>query len=152
MDEPYTKIDLISTAGYELGADAIMPVQFYSTGRASVSGEPVLGLMHAVLVDGLRCFQRNFETCHRQGQQEFREAQFWIFQDKGSGPFSFEDVCDVLGVDPGRLRDLIVRWENDRRSIKQQRTTRGMPINLAKRSQSRREMPSRWRGLSLSRR
>jgi hypothetical protein len=47
----------------------------------------------------LRCFQRNFETRHRPGQQEFREAHFWIFQDKGSDPFSFEDLCDVLGVD-----------------------------------------------------
>jgi hypothetical protein len=149
MDEPYTKIDLISTAGDELGADALMPVQFYSTRGASVSGEPVLRLMHTVLVDALRCFQSNFEPCPPPGQQEFREAQFWIFQDKRSGPFSFEDVCDVLGVDPGRLRDLIVRWENDRRSVNQQRTTRYMPINLAKRPQLRRGMPSRWRGLSL---
>jgi hypothetical protein len=116
-----------------------MPVQFYTSRRASVSDEPVLRLMHAVLVDALRCFQRNFETRHRPGQQQFKEAQFWIFQDKGSGPFSFEDVCDVLGVSPGRLRDLIVRWENEKRSINQQRMTRRIPVNLlARRTQSRR--------------
>ena len=29
---------------------------------------------------------------------------------KKARPFSFEDGCDVLGVDPARLRDLIFRW------------------------------------------
>jgi hypothetical protein len=137
MNEPHTQIDRIGRTSDELGADAILPVQFYSTRRASASSEPVLRLMHAVLVDALRCFQRNFESRHRRRQQEFREAQFWIFQDKGSGPFSFEDVCGVLEVDPRRLRDLIVRWENERRSINQPPMTRSIPINLAKRRQSR---------------
>ena len=143
MNAPHAEIDLISTTGDEVGADAFMPVQFYPVRRASVSGEPVLRLMDAVLVDALRRFQRNFEARYRHGQKEFREAQFWIFQDKGSGPFSFEDVCDVLGVDPRRLRDLIVRWENDRRSTNKQRMMRRMPINLAKRTRSRRGMPGR---------
>jgi hypothetical protein len=138
MNEPHTLIDPIGMAGDELRADAVMPVQFYPARRASVSVEPILRLMDAVLVDAVRCFRRNFEARHRDGRQEFREAQFWIFHDKRSGPFSFEDVCDALGVDPRRLRDLIVRWENDRGSSDRQRMTRNIPIDLAKRMQSRR--------------
>ena len=139
MNESRTPIYSMGIAGDELRADAVMPVQFYSTRRTSASLEPALRLMEAVLFDAVRCFQRNFDARHRPGQQEFREAKFWIFHDKQSGPFSYEDVCDVLGVDPRRLRDLIVRWEKERRSADQQHMTRGIPIDRAKRMQSRRE-------------
>jgi hypothetical protein len=54
------------------------------------------------------CFQCNFETRHLNRRQEFSEAQFWIFDDKGNGPFSFQCVCDSLEIDPCRLRDWIV--------------------------------------------
>ena len=107
-------------------ADAVMPVQFYPPRRGSASLEPTLRLMKAILVDAVRCFQRNFEARHRHRQQEFREAEFWIFHDKRSGPFSFEDVCDALGVDSSRLRDLIVRWEKERRSSDRQHMTRDL--------------------------
>ena len=122
MNQPRIQIDPIGMGGDEPRADAVMPVQFYPSRRASASVEPALRLMEAILVDAVRCFQRNFKAGHRHGQREFREAQFWIFSNQRGGPFSFEDVCDALGVDSSRLRDLIVRWEKDRRSSDQRMT------------------------------
>jgi hypothetical protein len=116
MDESRTQIEPIGMGGDEPRADAVIPLQFHSGRWASASVEPALRLMEAILVDAVRCFQRNFKAGHRHGQREFREAQFWIFSDQRGGPFSFEDVCDALGVESRRLRDLIVRWEEDRRS------------------------------------
>jgi hypothetical protein len=54
--------------------------------------------MFAILIDAVRCFQRNFEVHHPDSRQEFREAQLWIFDDTGNGPFSFEEVCYTLGI------------------------------------------------------
>jgi hypothetical protein len=101
--------------GDELRADAVLPAQFYPARRNSASAEPILRLMGSVLADAVRSFQRNFGSHQREKRQQFSEARFWIFEDKRDGPFSFEDVCDTLGIDPHRLRELIVRWEKNRR-------------------------------------
>ncbi len=139
MDDPGTQIDsMMGSAGDELSADAVMPAQFYPTRRGSASVEPIMRLMGGILADALRCFQRNFEADSPSRRQEFREARFWIFHAKGEGPFSFEDVCDALGIDPRHLRDLIVRWEKNRRPGDKPRMIRRSAVNTGGRVQSRR--------------
>jgi hypothetical protein len=113
MDNPGTRIDAMGSAGDELSfrADAVMPAQFYPARRGSASVEPIRRLMAGILVDAVRCYQRNFDARHLNRRQEFREAQLWIFDDKGDGPFSFRFVCDALEIDPRGLRDWLVRWQ-----------------------------------------
>jgi|SRR5271155_2049384 len=111
--------------------DAVMPAQFYAARRRSTSVEPILRLMAGVLIDAVRCCQRNFEARETKRSAEFREADFWIFHDKGDGPFSFENVCAALEIDPRRLRDLIVRWEKDRRSPVTNSVTRALRSRVA---------------------
>jgi hypothetical protein len=107
-------------------ADALMPTQFYPARRRPTAVEPILRLMAGILIDATRCFQRNFEASDAKRRGEFRETEFWIFHDKGNddGPFSFEVVCAALEIDPRRLRNLIVRWEKDRRAADTQRARR----------------------------
>jgi hypothetical protein len=113
MDYPATANHPDMT-GEDLRTDALLPAQFYPERRQSASAEPILRLMGSVLADAVRSFQRNFGAHQPEKRQEFREARFWIFQDKHDGPFSFEDVCDTLGIDPHRLRELIVQWEKNK--------------------------------------
>src|ERR1700692_1814547 len=113
MNDPGTRIEPTGLAGDELRADAIMPAQFYSRHR-SASLEPILRLMAGVLIEGVRCFQRNFQARDAKRRREFRDAEFWIFHDQGDGPFSFEDVCSALEIDSQRLRSLLVRWGKGR--------------------------------------
>jgi hypothetical protein len=129
MDDPGTQLDS-GMAGDELRADAILPAQFYPARRSSAEVEPILRLMGGILADAVRSFQRNFGATGRERRQEFREARFWIFQDKGDGPFSFEDVCDALGVDPRRLRELIIRWEKNRRPGDKPRMIRRSAVHV----------------------
>src|SRR5271167_309236 len=133
MDDPGTRIDSIGRAGDELSylADAVMPAQFYPPRRGSASVEPIMRLMAGILIDAVRCFQRNFEAHHPSRRHEFREAQFWIFDDRGNGPFSFHSVCGTLEIDPRGLRNWIVRWQRDRRSGDKQRMIRRSPVNIA---------------------
>jgi len=138
MDDPGTRIDSIGPAGDEFSfrADAVMPAQFYPTRRGSASVEPIMRLMASVLIDAVRCFQRNFEARHANGRREFREAQLWIFDDGGNGPFSFQSVCESLEIDPRGLRDWIARWQKDRDSGDQRRMIRRFPVDIAGRMQS----------------
>jgi hypothetical protein len=133
MGDPSTRIDPLGPAGDELSfrADAVMAAQFYPARRGSASVEPIMRLMAGILIDAVRCFQRNF-TRHPNRRQEFREAQFWIFDDKGNGPFSFQHVCDLLEIDSCRLRDWIVHWQKDRRCGDKQRMTGRSPVKLCR--------------------
>ena len=138
MDYVGTRIDRLGPAGDEFSfrADAVMPAQFYPRRRGSASLEPIMRLMASVLIDAVRCFQRNFEARHPHGLQEFREAQLWIFDDGGNGPFSFQCVCESLEIDPRGLRDWITRWQKDRCSGDQRRMIRRFPVDIAGRMQS----------------
>jgi hypothetical protein len=91
-----------------LQPEAVMPVQFYGARRGGEQVEAVKRLMCAILEDALRCFERNLQACTTLRRREFREAENWLFsRSEGEGLFSFENVCDALGVDPNRLRRAI---------------------------------------------
>src|SRR5438309_11788012 len=104
MDHRGTRIVPTGSASDELLGVAIMPVQFYPARRVSHSIKPILRLMEGVLTDAIRCFQLNFEAPQPRGRRDFGEARYWIFQAGWSGPFSFENVCNALEIDPRRLR------------------------------------------------
>jgi hypothetical protein len=139
MSEPGIRIDPTGHAGDELSfrADAVMPAQFYPARRGAASAEPIMRLMAGILIDAVRCFKRNFEALRSDRRQEFREAQFWIFDDKANGPFSFECVCDSLEIDPRGLREWILRWQRDRRSGEKRRVIRRSPVNISGRIPAR---------------
>src|ERR1700693_6232373 len=126
MDDRGTRINPTGSVCDDLSFPAVMPAQFYPARRRPTSVEPILRLMAGILIDAMRCFQRNFETRDAKRRREFRETEFWIFDDTGDedGPFSFEVVCAALKIDPRRLRDLIVRWAKDRRAADKRRTRR----------------------------
>jgi hypothetical protein len=136
-----TRIDLAGPASDNLSfrADAVMPAQFYPARPGSASVEPIIRLMAGVLIDAVRSFQSNFEARNAGRRQEFLEARLWIFDDRGTGPFSFRSVCDSLEVDPRGLRNWIVRWQEKRRTGERQRIIRRSPVNITKRMRSRRE-------------
>jgi len=141
MDDPVTRIDSIVGAagvGEDLSADALMPAQFYPARRRSASVEPIMRLMGGILAVAVRCFQRNFDATSAGRRQEFREARYWIFHDKGSGPFSFDEVCGALDIDPHRLRTLIFRWEKNKRPGDKPRLIRRSAVHIGGRVQARR--------------
>jgi hypothetical protein len=71
VDNPGTLIDPLDQAGDQLffGADAVTLTQSFPAWRGSASVEPITRLMTAILIDAVRCFQRNFEEQRR----EFRD-------------------------------------------------------------------------------
>jgi hypothetical protein len=67
-------------------------------------------LMLAVLEDALRCLQTYTESPNPVHRKAFAEAETWILDRKAQGPFAFGVICDVLGIEPNRLRDGIREW------------------------------------------
>ena len=52
----------------------------------------------------MRCFERNRMARTVSRRRAFLEAERWLFKDsRGAGPFSFENVSEMLDADPNRL-------------------------------------------------
>ncbi len=86
------------------GPDVILPEQFYDQGAGieQVSGERAL--MLAVLEDGIRCFQEHLRNPRVRPRLLARQAEKWIRSDDWEWPFSFNNVCDSLSLNPDSLR------------------------------------------------
>jgi len=78
--------------------------QFCSARRSPVDGRGEVALMQAVLDDAIQCFRAHYWLSPRYRPRIAREATTWLFCDDVHWPFSFVNICTVLGVDPAYLR------------------------------------------------
>jgi len=90
--------------------DALLPAQFYAAfrGGSGVSGEK--RLMLAVLQDALDCYQKYAFAKDGAGQQMFHDADQWIGDEDRTWYFSFENICEILEINPQYLRVGVKRW------------------------------------------
>jgi hypothetical protein len=91
--------------------DLLTPAQYYGGRRPSHREmNATKRLLLAVLEDALRCIQTYTESPNPVHRKAFAEAETWILDRKAHGPFAFGVICDVLGIEPNRLRDGIREW------------------------------------------
>jgi len=76
--------------------------------RVAAGGERRLRL--ALLEDAVGCLQRHACAKDPRRQRLFGEALDWITDDGQGSAFSFENVCDALGLDHHYLRGGLRRW------------------------------------------
>ncbi len=107
--------------------DIITPEQYYDARRDDSALRPVKRLMMALLEDALRCFQNNGDAKSGPRKRLFSEAEEWLCSEGGEGPFSFETVCETLGIEPEFLRRGLIEW-------RRQQLAGSAPRRLARRS------------------
>ncbi len=89
--------------------------QYLETVQSKTHLEPEKKLMFAVLEDAVTCFQKHFVARDKIGMSLFREAEEWILlQGKGAWFFSFDYICETLGLNPGYIREGLLRWQDHR--------------------------------------
>jgi len=91
--------------------DIILPEQFVEGVRSDsyVSGEKAL--MLAVLEDGIRCFQEHLRNPRSNPRLLSRQAEEWIRAVDYDWSFSFNNVCETLGINPSALRTTLLSWK-----------------------------------------
>jgi hypothetical protein len=94
--------------------DSLLPVQYFENFRRKVQTEPEKRLMLAVLEDALVCFQKHFSSRGGRGLRLFRETEEWIFRGDNGQPFSFANICEVVGFDPEYMRQGLLKWREKR--------------------------------------
>lgn len=102
--------------------DVMLPAQYFAILRKSAPQGPEYLLVLAMLQDAVECVQKYRWAVDPNGRELYQEAYDWIASDDRKWPFSFENVCEILKIDPGYLRTGLYRWcerqEEARRSAK----------------------------------
>jgi hypothetical protein len=70
-------------------------------------------LMLAVLEEAVDCYKRNLLVKDRKAQNLFAETEAWISARGDDVLFSFENVCDALGLDADYLRSGLLGWKEN---------------------------------------
>ena len=104
--------------------DVLIDAQFQSTQRSRFHLDPERVLMLAVLQDAVVCFQEHILAKCKRKQSLHREAEEWIANSDRSYLFSFENVCEMLGLDASYMRQGLLRWKrtvraNDSETLRQ---------------------------------
>jgi hypothetical protein len=68
-------------------------------------------LMLAVLEDAVFCFQKYLSAHDHKGRTLFQEAEAWIVDESSDWSFSFNNICEVLGIAPNYFRKGLLRWK-----------------------------------------
>lgn len=91
--------------------DTLLPEQYLDTFRRKLHLEPEKKLMLAVLEDAIACYQKHVLARDGKGKNLFREAEEWVEDRSREGIFSFNSVCESLGLNPDYLRRGLSEWK-----------------------------------------
>jgi len=109
--------------------DLLTPEQFYGGVRAEhPTTEAIRRLMLAVLEDALRCLQIDANGRRPVERKAIAEAEFWIFERGRQGPFTFESVCETLGIQADCLRNGIRQWRMQASGVCNSAVLRRRPV------------------------
>jgi hypothetical protein len=95
-----------------VGLHQILPCQYYDTsGGHRLSGEQ--RLMLALLADAINVYQQGVLSRSTRKRLLYVDAERWIMAGVRTGhAFSFDTVCDALGINSSVLRRRMIAWKH----------------------------------------
>ena len=110
-------------------SEFLTDVEAHALGASPPSRERLL--MLAVLEDAVRCYQKYARGRGAARREQFDEVCGWLDSTDRSALFSFESICDTLGLDPDYVRGGLRVWcERSRRTrrpnVRQSSRTKGV--------------------------
>lgn len=106
------------------GDDTMLPAQFWA-GLGDPRTEPEKRLMIAVLEEAIALVVNDPRDGAEDRQTLVLEAERWFASDDRTAPFAFATICDVLGLDTGRVREALTGWRRRRRLFRRPRLQSG---------------------------
>ncbi len=91
--------------------DTVLPAQYLETVRRKTHLEPEKKLMLSVLEDAVGCFQKYAFTRDAHGKSLLHEAEEWILEESTEWLFSFDNICESLGLHPKYIRGGLHQWK-----------------------------------------
>ncbi|MGH9645921.1 MAG: hypothetical protein ACRD4E_03810 [Bryobacteraceae bacterium] len=91
--------------------DTLLPIQYFEAMRRKHLLEGEKRLILSVLEDAVECFMKCIESPTNKGQRLFRDADEWIALEDKRWVFSFDNVCDMLDINPDYMRRGLRQWK-----------------------------------------
>jgi hypothetical protein len=91
--------------------DILLAARYFESLRKKTRS-PEERLVLALLENGIEYFQKYIDGGRPREKKRFTEAETWIMQtDPENGCFSFENVCEILRLDPDYVRKGVRQWQ-----------------------------------------
>jgi hypothetical protein len=71
-----------------------------------------IALCHAVLESGLEDYLKYQNSNRSENRQLFEDAEYWLFYADSSCLYSFEFICELLGLDAGAVRERLLEMQD----------------------------------------
>lgn len=140
--------DTISFTRHIYSPDPIVRFQYehvHGGQKGSAEDQAVRSLMLALFADAIASYKKYFFKPSRTNKIHFREAEEWI-NANDDGVFSFSNVCETLGLQPGYLRKRLERWSAKETEARlEKRRLRIIKGNARKRKNTAHARPPRLR-------
>lgn len=91
--------------------DTLLPIQYFEAMRKKHLLEGEKRLILSVLEDAVECFMKCINASSSKGQRLFRDADEWIALEDKRWVFSFDNVCDMLDINPEYMRRGLREWK-----------------------------------------
>jgi hypothetical protein len=101
--------------------DTLLPIQYFEAMRKKHLLEGEKRLILSVLEDAIECFMKCIDSATNKGQRLFREADEWISHEDKRWVFSFDNVCDMLDINPEYMRVGLRKWKEKKLAAIEQR-------------------------------
>lgn len=96
--------------------DVLLPIQYFASLKRKRFSSGEHRLLIAIMQDAVECFQKHIHARDSKRRQLYLDAESWISSEDYSGTFSFNNVCDLLGMSPEYLRQGLIDWRDRERS------------------------------------
>jgi hypothetical protein len=96
--------------------DVLLPIQYFAALKRKRFSSGEHRLLIAIMQDAVECFQKHIHARDSKRRQLYLDAESWIGSEDYSGTFSFNNVCDLLGMSPEYLRQGLIDWRDRERS------------------------------------
>ena len=91
--------------------DTLLPIQYFEAMRRKHLLEGEKRLILSVLEDAVECFMKCIDASSSKAQRLFRDADEWIALEDKHWVFSFDNVCEMLDINPEYLRRGLKEWK-----------------------------------------
>jgi hypothetical protein len=112
--------------------DTLLPIQYFEAMRRKHLLEGEKRLVLSVLEDAIECFMKFIDSPTSKNQRLFRDAEDWINLEDKKWVFSFDNVCDMLDINPEYMRRGLRDWkERKLAAIERARSERAEQVAAA---------------------
>jgi len=91
----------------------LLPAQISAGVRWNGDTSGPRALMLAVLTDAVQCIEQGRRSRRFRARRLAAEAEAWVRSNSRDWPFSFVNLCEVLGFDPDAFRRRLLTTAND---------------------------------------